>query len=403
MKNKLKLIFIAVLTACLLLACSNQSAEENEKEENGTKKESNTTSVTIKNLSTANFQLAIGTNQEEMEDKKDLPIGSEIKFSAEDGDTLTEGLTYIYCQIFRSDEISMKSAPIICKVSEPLNIIKNENTLVQLTDNTVVIDLIDSNNKGTVSTILSSPVLTVKNSSSYDFSDVSFLSEQFFSDSLEKLLEKDAEDKQAIYDEATGAILNTESGYLYFTRESDKAVLRTKKSITVKRGKSYDLEIKDDTEVAEVNNEKNIGALSSIEKKVVFYDGAENEVAHYETRKNTFYQKIPPEELTEETKAHETYISMALNGILSFTVNMEKAGELSFWYASPQIEYFGIDAVLSVNGNEKKEFRGESFEWAKYTTNLESGENTIKIEIKDTVGSRWNNFYLDDLLVVYKE
>lgn len=415
MKNKLKIFFIAFLSVFLLIACSNQASEgdgsksqtEDEKKETDTQTEVDATSVTVKNLSNAHLQIVIGTNQEDMQDKKDLPSGSEIQFSTEKGDTLSEGLTYIMCAIYRTDAVSMESEPIICKLSEPLNITKNENTTCVITDNTVVIDFMDPSNKGTVSTILSSPVLTVKNASSYDLYDVKFMNVQFFSASLEKILGKDAEDKHAIYDATTGTILSSESGYLYFTRESDKTVLRTKKSITVKRGKSYVYEIKDDTEVVEVNNETNYGALSTIEKKVVFYEGGDNDdLKQFSTKTNTFAQHLPSEYITEDEKQHETYLTMGPDGRLSFKVNMGNDGKFSFWYASPFIvENKGIFFSLSVNGNKVAEYRAKSYdEWTFYETDLESGENIISFAvIEDDLNYRGNSLYLDDLLIVYKD
>ena len=397
MKNKVKLFSIMILAVFLVSACSNQAGEKEEKKY---------TSITVKNSSTVNIQLMTGTSQEEINNKKDLSAGSEIIFSEKDGDTISEGSKYFYCQINRSDALSMESEPVMCQIAEALNIVKNENATLNITDNTLVIDIFDSNNKGTVLNILTSPVLTIKNSSSYDFYGVNFLKEEFFSEAAGMMLEKNAEDKHAIYDETTGKRVNTENGYLYFSRDSDKASFRTKNTITVKRGKIFSFEIKDDTEVVEINNETNTGTLGTIEKKLVFYEsGDDEELKQFTSIRNASAQHLQPEAIAEG-ELHETYLNMEPNGMLSFTVNMEKDGKLSFWYKSPYISddnsYF-----LAVTANRRSIIqirRNFMNDWTLCEVNLESGKNEIKIfnSIED-VSFGGNNLYLDDILILYTE
>ena len=369
------------------------------------KKESDTTVVKIKNMSQFHIQLYLGSNQQLSKDGlKDVPSGSEVQFSA--ADSLSEGLTYIFCQIVRSDNLAIGGEPIICRISEPLTIKKNETSTFQITDNTIVVDSMDSSNKGTVATLITSTVLTVKNSSSFDLEAVTYKGTEFSSNPMEPVLEKGAEKRLAV-----------ESGYGYisFTRKTDGAKLRSKDVINIQgRGKSGIYEFKDDTEVVELNNETNTGELKEIKKYVVFHDGADGKVYPYTSRSRTAYYISNSEDPDYATRGNYICMygqeSVYLENIgsaakLELEIDLEKDAVFSFWYASSKkqsyLKSYKVDVDLWINGHLKHSFDASSYEWSKYSMTLPAGENTI--EFDGSLNDYMQDFYLDDLLIVYTE
>ncbi|MBD5426586.1 MAG: hypothetical protein HDR38_03400, partial [Treponema sp.] len=185
---------------------------------------------------------------------------------------VSEGFGYVYFSFYpNSSDVKMQ-----CYTVDALDISNGDAVSFTFTNNTVVVQLDDVENKAALSRLkLRTTTLSIKNNSSYDLADTIWQTYIFSSNPLDPVLEKGTEianDVKAGY------------GYVYFTRKDTGISVRTKSVVLVNDLNSEQFEITDATEVVEVNNEQNVGALSNIEKKVVFFDGAEGDYYPYTKR-----------------------------------------------------------------------------------------------------------------------
>ena len=349
----------------------------------GGEEQSESITLTVKNLSRYTMTVAVGSAK-----KNCGSGGGEIKFSKDDG--LSEGLIYVSLSYVRS----AVEPEIVCRISNPVSIVKNEDTRVEITDYTAVEDSLDSKNRGTVASLKTATTLTVKNSSSFDLADVTWRGTVFSSNPMETVLEKGSEEKASV---------DVGYGYLFFTRKSDNAVLRSKDIINIKnRGSDEVYEILDSTLSLEVNYETNTGTLSSIEKKVVFFDGAEGSVFPYEERSNVVYTTDLDNSYAPNTTHSGDWLFRCQNATsqLRFTINMEHDGVFSFWYYNRGISTL----VLRINGTVVKNFGNTDYEWSCHRQPLSTGENIISLETTGGSNGFMDSYrYLDDILIVYDE
>lgn len=376
--------FISLFIVLAFVSCDLFSSGGEEQSE------SETFTLTVKNLSRYTMTVAVGSAK-----KSCGSGGGEIKFSKDDG--LSEGLIYVSLSYVRS----AVEPEIVCRISNPVSIVKNEDTRVEITDYTAVEDSLDSKNRGTVASLKTATTLTVKNSSSFDLADVTWRGTVFSSNPMESVLEKGSEEKASV---------DVGYGYLFFTRKSDNAVLRSKDIINIKnRGSDEVYEILDSTLSLEVNYETNTGTLSSIEKKVVFFDGAEGNIFAYSARSNVTYAKVSGSGKFEPNSPYSGDYCFRMNNgsyrddrsYLEFIVDMEHSGTLSFWYYD-RSSY--ADLTLYVNNESKKSFGTVDYQWSCCKQPLEEGRNVIRLSSKN-VSSPYSDEcrYLDDILIVYDE
>ena len=376
--------FISLFIVLAFVSCDLFSSGGEEQSE------SETFTLTVKNLSRYTMTVAVGSAK-----KSCGSGGGEIKFSKDDG--LSEGLIYVYLSYVRS----AVEPEIVCRISNPVSIVKNEETRVEITDYTAVEDSLDSKNRGTVASLKTATTLTVKNSSSFDLADVTWRGTVFSSNPMESVLEKGSEEKASV---------DVGYGYLFFTRKSDNAVLRSKDIINIKnRGSDEVYEILDSTLSLEVNYETNTGTLSSIEKKVVFFDGAEGNIFAYSARSNVTYAKVSGSGKFEPNSPYSGDYCFRMNNgsyssgcsYLEFIVDMEHSGTLSFWYYD-RSNY--ADLTLCVNNESKKSFGTVDYQWSCCKQPLEEGRNVIKLSSINVSTSDFTQYrYLDDILIVYDE
>ena len=266
-----------------------------------------------------------------------------------------------------------------CYTADAVDISNGDEASFTFTNDTVVVQLDDVENKMALGLLkFRTTTLSIKNNSSYDLAGTVWQTYIFSSNPLDSVLEKGTEianDVKAGY------------GYVYFTRRDMGISVRTKSVVLVNDLNSEQFEITDATEVVEVNNESNIGVLSNIEKKVVFFDGAEGDYYPYTERKNVTYSYYA-------SHSGEYGINLK-SGTLELSILLEKNAKLSLWYTSNKS--YNYTTKLSINNENVKTWSGKN-EWSFYTINLSAGENIIRFE--DNGGY---SVYLDDILIVYTD
>ena len=266
-----------------------------------------------------------------------------------------------------------------CYTADAVDISNGDEASFTFTNDTVVVQLDDVENKMALGLLkFRTTTLSIKNNSSYDLVDTVWQTYIFSSNSLNSVLEKGTE---IVNDVKAGY------GYIYFTRRDTEISVRTNSVVLVNDLNSEQFEITDVTDVVEVNNESNIGVLSDIEKKVVFFDGAEGDYYPYTERKNVTYSYYA---------SHSGEYGIDLTkGTLELSIFLEKSAKLSLWYASSRADHY--TTKLSINNENVKIWTGGN-EWSFYTINLSAGENIIRFE--DNGGYR---VCLDDILIVYTD
>jgi hypothetical protein len=129
-----------------------------------------------------------------------------------------------------------------------------ENSPVTINNNTVVVQIGNDSNTGSLSQI-TLPSMTIRNDSTYDLSDVTWSGLKFVSSGQTADLLMGTSSKMNAEEDA--------SGYIYLTRKDSGISLRTQASSTM--GDSP-VTIHNDTVVVEIGHETNMAALSLIEK-----------------------------------------------------------------------------------------------------------------------------------------
>lgn len=370
----MKNLFLLALTVVMMIAflsCSSDGDDSNASEQ-----ESAVTTLTVKNASSYTlYDVKWGG--------KVISSMAGIASGFSEKESVSEGFGYVYFSLYPNGSDEMMQ----CYTAEALDISNGSAASFTFTNNTVVVQLDDVENKTALGRLkFRTTTLSIKNNSSYDLADTVWQTYIFSSNPLDSVLEKGTEianDVKAGY------------GYVYFTRKDTGISVRTKSVVLVNDLNSEQFEITDVTDVVEVNNESNAGVLSNIEKKVVFFDGAEGDYYPYTERKGVVYR--------ESSASHSGKYLIDLtndNSTLELSILLEKSAKLSLWYTSA-ISYSFDYTKLSINGENVKTWTGNNG-WSFYTINLSVGENIIRFYNTSTYYNR-DYVYLDDILIVYTD
>lgn len=364
--KKMLALALAAVVAAAFLSCSSDGGGSGDGSEQGGSVGSKSATLTVKNASSYTLH-NVKWNGKEVSSTAGIASGNSKK------ESVSEGFGYIYFSFYPNGSEEMMS----CYTAEVLDISEGDDASFTFTNNTIVVQLNDVGNKATLGEFAPrKTTLSIKNSSSYDLKDALWQSYTFSSNPMESVLEKDTE------------ISNTVEigyGYVYFTRKDTGVSVRTKNVISVNDLESARFEITDATDVVEVNNESNAGLLSNIEKKVVFFDGAEGAYYPYTQRDSAVYS---------DYTAHSGKHSIRLNdGILELSIILEKEARLSLWYFSNE---FGGSTKLNINDKNVKDWTNKH-QWEFYTITLSTGKNIIRFE------REYYFSYLDDILIVYTD
>lgn len=367
--KKMLTLACAAVIAAAFLSCSSDGGGSGDGSEQGGSGSSSAT-LTVKNASSYTLH-NVKWSGKEVSTTAGIAPGNSKK------ESVSEGFGYIYFSFYPKGSDEMMS----CYTAEVLDISKGDDASFTFTNNTIVVQLNDVGNKATLGEFAPrKTTLSIKNSSSYDLKDALWQSYTFSSNPMESVLEKDTE------------ISNTVEigyGYVYFTRKDTGVSVRTKNVISVNDLESARFEITDATDVVEVNNESNAGLLSNIEKKVVFFDGAEGVYYPYTQRDSAVYS---------DYTAHSGKHSIRLNkGSLELSIILEKEARLSLWYFSNQ---YAKSTALTINGEKVKDWTNEH-QWEFYTINLDKGNNVIHFYNENYLYNAQS--YLDDILIVYTD
>lgn len=365
--KKLFLLVLAAVMMTALLSCSSDDGGSDDGNVSNVQ-ENTTTTLTVKNASSYTLY-DVKWNGTAISSTARIAPGASAK------ESVSEGFGYVYFSFFPDgSDVKMQ-----CYTADTVDISDGDTASFTFTNNTVAVQLDDVENKVTLGQLkFRTTTLSIKNSSSYDLVDTVWQTYTFSSNPLEPILEKE-----------TVIENNVEAGYgyVYFTRKDTGVSVRTKSVVFVNDLNSEQFEITDATDVVEVNNEQNAAALSSIEKEVVFFDGAEGEYYPYTERTTAIYSS---------DYIHSGKYGIDLKGgDLELSVYLDKNARLSLWYRASNNNSYGV--ILNINGENVKGWSGVH-QWEFYTTSLSAGSNVICFK-----SDYYARAYLDDILIVYTD
>jgi len=311
--------------------------------------------------------------------------------------TVQPGSGYIY--------FKRSTNPITARTRDLVVIAKDEQKEFIFMDNTVIADVDNPNNTGTLNDL--QPILTtlkIKNESLTEITDVIWQDVSFRNNQYENSIKPGT---------TVTSIVSAGGGYIFFKRKSNLIAARTNEMIVIEKYQQKEFSFTDSTSIVEVNNPNNNGTLGALQSTVVFWDDAEGEMQPYYLKQSFVgYYKDKSDLLNPNASYNYFYTpkngnkSIAVGGtntaLLQIKINLEKNARLSFWYANKNNGSNG--AIFSINGVEKAKWTTD-INWSFMTLNLAPGENNIIWEKKDGYVNSYNNSYLslDDILIYYTE
>jgi len=326
-----------------------------------------------------------------------------IKKGATATKTVQPGSGYIY--------FKRSTNPITARTRESVVITKDEQKEFTFMDNTVIVDVDNPNNIGTLNDL--QPVLTtlkIKNESLTEITDVIWQGVSFRNNQYENSIKPGT---------TVTAAVNAGGGYIFFKRKSNPITARTNEMIIIEKYQQKEFTFTDSMFIVEVNNPNNTGTLHDLPSTVVFWDDAEGEMQPYYLKQSFVgYYKNNSDLLYPNASYNYFYApkngnkSIAVGGtntaLLHIKINLEKNAKLSFWYANKYYNTSGT--TFSINGEQKAKWITD-INWSFMTFDLESGLNEIIWEKKDGYyiyygDSSKNQYYyhsLDDILIYYTE
>jgi hypothetical protein len=310
--------------------------------------------------------------------------------------TVQPGSGYIYFKR-RTNTINARTRDLVV-------INKDEETEFTFTDATIIVDVDNPDNTGTIGSL--QPILTtlkIKNESFTEITDVIWQGVSFRNNQYENSIKTGTN---------VSAVVQAGAGYIFFKRKSNPITARTGDMVIIEKNEQKEFVFTDSTVIVEVNNPENTGTLHDLPSTVVFWDDAEGEMQQYYLKQSFVgYYKDKSDLLFPASSFNNFYTpkngnkSIAVGGtntaLLHIKVNLEKNAKLSFWYANKFNGSAGT--VFSINGEEKVKWTTD-INWSFVSFNLEPGINDIIWEKKDgTLNSPYYYLSLDDILIYYTE
>jgi len=312
--------------------------------------------------------------------------------------TVQPGTGYIY--------FKRSTNAINARTRDLVVIAKDEQKEFTFLDNTVIVDVDNPNNTGTLGSL--QPILTtlkIKNESLAEITDVIWQDVPFRNNQYENSIKPGT---------TVTASVNAGGGYIFFKRKSNPITARTNDMIIIEKYQEKEFSFTDSMLIVEINNTNNIGTLHDLPSTVVFWDDAEGEMQQYYSRQGfvVYYKdntdlldpKLHNNIYTPKNGNKSIAVGYYYTALLHLKINLEKNARLSFWYANKYVKSPGT--AFSINGVQKTNWNTD-INWSFMTFDLEPGENNIIWEKKDGQSEYdpYNLYYLslDDILIYYTE
>jgi hypothetical protein len=311
---------------------------------------------------------------------------------------VTEGTGYLYFTKGSADGLK-------CRTQEVIAVTKDETKNQTITNNTVVVDLDDTANAGTLGTIARRETrLTINNQSFTELTGVLWNNVSFANNPVEGSIKTGT---------SVSNTVNAGTGYIFFKRKSSPITARTKDMVIIAEYENKPFTFEDSTEIVEVNNQDNTGTLGALQSTVVFWDDAEGELQSYYERASFvgYYAESSDLLYGSSSSFYDTprngQKSIAVGGTntakLHLKITLSKAAKLSFWYANTRSGSSGGATSFSINEETKRTWTTD-VNWSKVEYDLAAGANDLVWEKTD--GRESTEYYyltLDDILIYYTE
>jgi hypothetical protein len=152
------------------------------------------------------------------------------------------------------------ASPMNLRTQEVVTVSKAENTTFTITNNTVVIEVDNPDNTGTLATIVPLvTTLTIKNMSFTDLLEVKWQAVGFTTNATEDAIAMGT---------TVSKTVSPGSGYIYFKRKSNPITARTGDIVTVEKDKALEFVFTDTTLIAQADNPDNRGTLKDLQPTV---------------------------------------------------------------------------------------------------------------------------------------
>jgi hypothetical protein len=328
------------------------------------------------------------------------PTGNYINKGGTVTKTVQPGTGYIY--------FKRSTNPITARTSDAVVIAKDEQKEFIFTDNTLIVDVDNPNNTGTLGSL--QPILTtlkIKNESFTEITDVIWQGVSFRNNQYENSIKTGTN---------VTATVQAGGGYIFFKRKSNPIIARTSDMVIIEKNEQKEFTFNDDTGIVEINNPNNNGTLGALQSTVVWWDDAEGEMQPYYLKQSFVGYYKDKADLLNSNINIMNYFYTPKNGIKSIAVggtytallhlkiNVTKNAKLSFWYANRK--YSNTGTTFSINGVQKAKWITD-IDWSFLTFDLVPGENNLIWEKKDGTDGYAPPYYyylsLDDILIYYTE
>jgi len=309
--------------------------------------------------------------------------------------TVQPGTGYIY--------FKRTTNAINARTRDLVVITKDEQTEFTFTDATIIVDIDNPDNTGTLGSL--QPIITtlkIKNESFTEITDVIWQGVSFRNNQYENSIKTGTNVTAAV--QAGG-------GYIFFKRKSNFITARTRDMVIIEKNEQKEFVLTDSTVIIEVNNPVNTGTLHDLPSTVVFWDDAEGEMQQYYLKQSFVGYYKDRSDLPNGSSFYNSpkngEKSIAVGGtytaLLHIKINLEKNAKLSFWYANKSYSSYGT--TFSINGVQKAKWTTD-INWSSMSFELESGINDIIWEKEDGYDRYSASYYylsLDDILIYYTE
>jgi uncharacterized lipoprotein NlpE involved in copper resistance len=300
--------------------------------------------------------------------------------------TVQPGSGYIF--------FTRKTNPINARTNDFVVIEKDKQKEFVFTDNTLIVDINNPDNIGTLGTL--QPLLTtlkIKNESFVEITDVIWQGVSFANDQYENSIKSGTTVTKTV---------QPGGGYIFFKRKANPIIARTNDIVIIEKNDGIEFIFTDNTPIVEVNNPDNNGTLGALQSTVVWWDDAEGEMQPYYMRQNFagYYGSagdLPTSNqifyLPKNGRKAIAVGGYATSSLLHIKITLTNKAKLSFWYA-------GRACTFLIN-NETKFTPNGNIAWSFNEFELESGLTDLIWEFFSVNNGYY--FFLDDILIYYTE
>ena len=300
--------------------------------------------------------------------------------------TVQPGSGYIF--------FTRKTNPINARTSDLVIIEKDKQKEFVFTDNTLIVDVDNPDNIGTLGAL--QPLLTtlkIKNESFVEITDVIWQGVSFANDQNENSIKSGTTVTKTV---------QPGDGYIFFKRKANPIIARTNDMVIIEKNDNTEFIFTENTPIVEVNNPDNNGTLGALQSTVVWWDDAEGEMQPYYMRQDFvgYYGSagdLPtPNQIFYLPKNGRKAIAVggyAKSSLLYLKITLTNKAKLSFWYAGSTFSFLINNEIkFNPNGN---------IAWSFIEFELEPGLTDLIWEFYAINNGFY--FFLDDILIYYTE